>query len=368
MKVTCSQKELENALNIVGCAIGSNNTLPVLDNVLLKAEGKKLYLAATDLEIAIECYIDVTVKNEGIITIPAKLFSNYISFLKEESIDLSLEAGVALSIKSKSSHTKIKGIAATEFPLIPKIEKEKTIEVPANLLIEGINKTIFACSTNIARPVLAGVSFKTEGKKLILATTDSYRLSESQIGLDKAAEEITCIIPAKTMVEVGKVFPKNKEMIIIQLSSNQIVFNQDGIILTSRLIEGQFPDYRPIIPKGIKTKAILNREELIRAFKRVNLFAKENNYNVKLEINPGENLLNITTESTEIGEEKAMVQAVVEGEEKTVALNSQYFIDVLINLDKEEVELQIESKLTPAIVISKGEKDYLHLIMPLKIE
>ena len=184
MKFTCKQKDLAFALNVVNKAISPNNTLPVLNNILLKAEGKKVYFTATNLEIAINYFIDAEVLNEGSITIPSKLFTNYVNLLGDEKIDFKVEEGLNLSIKSEKSNTKIKGISAEEFPIIPEVTKDYVFKLRANILTETINQVVFAASNNISRPVLSGVLFKITEGTLSVVATDSYRLSEKKLKLE----------------------------------------------------------------------------------------------------------------------------------------------------------------------------------------
>jgi len=180
MKLFCAQRDLDYAINIVNKAISPNNTLPVLNNILIKAEGKKLYFSSTNLEIAISCSIDADVRSEGSITVPAKLITGYVSLLTDEKVELSVE-GVSLAVKSSSSNTKINCISADEFPLIPKVEKGQEFTVKVDDLYKSITETVFAASTNTSRPVLSGVLLTSSGNGVKLVATDSYRLAEKQM-------------------------------------------------------------------------------------------------------------------------------------------------------------------------------------------
>jgi len=368
MKLICEQKQLLRGLVIASKAISSNNTLPILNNILIKAEGQKLYFSATNLEIAVEYYIDAEVKNEGVITIPSKIITNYVNFLKDEKIELiSKESNVI--INSSNSNTEINGLPASEYPSIPKTELTSQFKIKSKELKNAIKKVVFAASISSTRPVLSGVFLNILGNELKLVATDSYRLSEKKIQLEnKIEEEIKSIVPAKTIHELLRLIELEEEVEEIEIinSSNQILFKIGNILLTSRLIEGVYPDYKQIIPKETKTTIELDSDEFILTLKRINLFAKENNNNIALNINKtGE--LKIKTSITQIGREESILQTKIEGEENKIALNSQYLLDILNNLSEKEILLQVNEKINPIIIKTKTEKEFLHIIMPLKI-
>lgn len=366
MKLFCAQKDLDYALNIVSKAINPNNTLPVLNNILIKTEGKKLLFSSTNLEIAINCGIDADVRREGAITIPAKLITNYISLLTDEKVEISAVEGVSLALDSSSSHTKIKGISAEEFPLIPKIQKGDEFTVKTEVLNKAISETVFAASLNTTRPVLSGVYLKSFSKGLKMAATDSYRLAEKTITASDVPGEISCIVPARTLVELGKILGRSTAKTTkVVVSKNQILFSVDGVELISRLIEGKFPDYEKIIPAGYKTKTTVSLEDFSLVLKRVSLFAKENNNGVKLTMtNDGK--LGVSSDETKVGEEKAEVSAKVEGENNKISLNAQYLLDVLMYLGGDKVKFLVNDKSSPAGIQSADGEDYVYIIMPLK--
>jgi DNA polymerase III subunit beta len=368
MKFICAQSDLERALNIVSKAVTPNTTLPVLNNILLKAEGKKLHLAATNLEVAVQCFIPAEVKNEGAITIPAKLIYSYVSLLKDDKIEISLLEGETVQLKSPSSQTKIKGINASEFPVIPKAEKENTIKVDTKDLESAINQTVFSASTNTSRPVLSGVLFDVDKESLKVVATDSYRLAEKTIQLkEKGNITVQCIVPARTVMELGKILTRAEEKDVeINISKNQVLFIVGDVQLLSRLIEGKFPPYEKIIPKETRTKLEILSEELANVVRRVSLFARENNNSIKISAtNDGK--LSVSTDETRVGEEKAEMSVKIDGENNKIALNAQYLLDVLNCIQSEKILLEVEDKLSPAVVKSSKDKDYVYIIMPLKI-
>lgn len=368
MKITCQQKELDQALDIVSKAITPNNTLPVLNNILLKASGKKLYLTATNLETAIHLSLNADVQNEGDITIPAKLICGYVHLLEDDKVDMKTEEGNTLLIKSKNSQTRMKGISANEFPIIPTPEKEHFFELPTKTLAEAIENTVFSAAVTPTRPVLCGVYLDVDGDIVKMVATDSYRLAEKKIKLQKKTEKpFSCIIPIQTLLELGRILGSREgenSKVEIYVSKNQILFSFDSVELTSRLIEGKFPDYEKIIPKSTRTKLEVDVERLTNATRRVSLFSRENNNNIKVTAtNDGK--LQITTDETRVGEEKAEIDIKISGENNKIALNSQYLLDALNHL-KEKAIIEMDEKLTPVVLRPGKKEDYLYIIMPLK--
>ena len=368
MKLFCSQKDLEAALNIVNKAISSNNTLPVLNNILVKAEGKKLYFSATNLEIAISYFVDADVRSEGAITVPAKLITSYVSLLVDEKVELSIGDGMTLLIQSSTSTTKIKGISADEFPLIPKVDAEHSFNVSTSDFDAAIAETAFAASTNISRPVLSGVYFVVDGGEMKMVATDSYRLAERKVMFDKKIDgSFNCLVPARTISELGKITNRSEaKEVSISVSKNQVLFKVGNVELISRLIEGKFPDYERIIPKEGKTKVEVSVEDLSLVLKRVSLFAKENNNSIRLSATNDGKLL-VSTDETKVGEEKAEVVIKMEGENNKISLNSQYMLDVLTYITDEKIVLEMSDKLSPAVIKPIKRDDYIYIIMPLKV-
>lgn len=368
MKLFCSRKDLEDALNIVNKAISSNNTLPVLNNILIKTEGKKLHFSATNLEIAISYFIDADVRTEGAITVPARLITSYVSLLNDEKVEMSVVEGLTLLVQSSTSTTKIKCISADEFPLIPKVEAEKSFKVETEDLDAGIIESVFAASTNVSRPVLSGVYLAVDGGEMKMVATDSYRLAERKITLkDKIDGSFNCIIPSKTIAELGKITNHTSSKdVSVGLSKNQVLFKVGNVELVSRLIEGKFPEYDRIIPKEGKTKIEVSVEDLALVLKRVSLFAKENNNSIKMTATNDGKLV-VSTDETKVGEEKAEVLIKMEGENNKISLNSQYLLDVLTYMNDEKIIIEMSDKLSPAVIKPASREDYVYIIMPLKV-
>ena len=367
MKIKIGQKNLIESLKIVSRAVSGQNQLPVLGNILIRAENKKVYFSATNLEISISTSTDAEIKNEGAITVPAKIFTSYISLLqKDEDINLEIDGNADLKIKSKSSKTKIKGIPADEFPSIARVENGAKINLDAKIFRDSVSKVAFSAQENSSRPILAGVFLAIEKKELRMAATDSYRLSEKILELENSLEKISSLIPVRAIFEADRLIG-DAEKISITISENQAMFLIGNTELTTRLIEGQFPNYQQIIPQKKLTTVQIDRSELEMAVRRVSIFAKENNQHMKLEF-LGEKTCQISTNATEIGEEQASISAKISGENSSISLNADYFLDALSALGKEEkIEIELSGKMSPAVLKIPKNKNFVHLIMPLKI-
>lgn len=367
MRFKCSQSDFLQALEVVGKVIDTNATLPVLNNILIKAEGKRIFLSATNLEMVINYSIETEIKNEGTITVPAKLITSYVALLKDKDIEIKMEEGSMLSIVSSSSKTKIKCIPAEEFPLVSQIDKEISFVIPSKDFINAVNKTSFSAAQNNTRPVLAGIYIHAKDKEIKVVATDSYRLSEQSLKLEKALpQEISIIIPVRAVSEAARIASKlEPEEVEISIGKNQILFSIGEVDFISRLIDGKFPNYEQILPKESKTSIEVRNDELSLALKRLQLFAKENNNKVVLEVK--KEGISLTTPATQMGEEECRVEAKVEGIDNMIALNAEYLLDVLSNVDS-KVYIGLNDKVTPALIHGKDEKGYAHIIMPLKIQ
>ena len=377
MKIICDQVGFAKALNTVAKAISGNTTLPVLENILLKAEGSILTLMATNLEISISTYIEVTVEKEGEITLPSKILVSYISLLPSDSpITLEVLDGFTAQISTKKSKTKIKGIDAQDFPLIPKVEAKETLALERTAFLDAVSSVIFSTATNTTRPILSGVLFVIEKNRLTLASTDSFRLSEKKLDTPNVEpkETLKMIVPAKTLAEVMKIFVKDEaeaSFIHIHVGANQVQFEAGETKLISRLIEGVFPDYRQIIPAEYATFFDVEKEELINILKRVNLFAKDNNFQVKLNVEVANGKLTVHCDGVQSGEEEAVMNVQnASGENVMVALNSTFMLDILGNAKATTVKMKFASSVKPTAFsfVRNKEEDtsYMHLIMPLR--
>ncbi len=366
MKFVITQSALLESLKVVSRAVSGHNTLPVLGNILIRAEGKKVYFLGTNLEISISTSAEATVKNEGSLTVPAKILTSYVSLLeKDEDVEVSVSSGTALDIKSQKSKTKIKGISADEFPSVAEVKGGTEVGVPSDLFRSAVHQVAFAAQENSSRPILSGVYVLGNKKELRMVATDSYRLSEKVITLKEAIDDISCVIPVRAVLEADRLVGSS-ETVTLRVSENQVLFSVGNTQLVSRLIDGQFPDYKQIIPKNVATSVEIQHADFELAVRRVSIFSKENNQHMKLSIT-AEGIMSLSTDATEIGEEKAELKVSLKGDANTIALNSEYVLDVLGAVSDKTITLELASSSSPAVFRLSKSKNFTHLIMPLKM-
>lgn len=386
MKIICTQENLHYGLSMVGNIINNNPNLPILSNILIKTENRIIILSATNLEIAVNCIIRGKVEKEGNFTVPVRIFLDYVNLLNKGQINLELDQN-NLKITSSNNKTKIKGESAEDFPIIPKIKKEAGYTVNINDLKEAIAQVIFSAAISSPRPEINGLvfNFDSQNKKLTIAATDSYRLAEKIIKLQPLVDNIAnrkIIIHNKTLQELLRILnnlkniKNEKTKVKIYLSDdNQILFafpdseigTDDSIEFFSRLIEGDYPEYKEIIPKEYNTKVIINKQDLIKTVKSNSLFTQSGANSIKLEFSAKENQLTIFSDNAQAGESFSKLPIKIEGEKNEITLNYRYLLDGLQHIDGDEVILKIIDKDTPCLLKPIDQKDYLYIIMPIKL-
>ncbi len=378
MKFSCQTASLLQALQIVSRAISGQQALPILGNVLLQAEGRRCTVSATDLELSIVTSFEATIENEGSITVPAKAILNFAQYASDPEVVMETVEGTQLKCTGKHGKTMLSGELASEYPTIAPVEKKISFAVNAHHLLEALHLVTFTCARTSLRPVLSGVSVRTEGGKLILVGTDSYRLSEYALQTTMQ-DEIGCIIPVKVLEEVKAAIsgyktkkPANDEKIDevpqvqVTLSQQQVELQVGATRFLSRLIEGKFPDYKQIIPKETSVRSVIATHELITAVRRMHYFAKEVNNNLTFVLTSGD--VQIRTPQTPLGKDEASVTAETSGGDSKIALSSSYLLDFLSHIDDANVELQVVDSMHPAVFKLPNAPQFLHLIMPLRMQ
>lgn len=364
--------------------IASKNTaLPILNNVLILAQENAIKLSATNLEIGVSCVIRGKVEEEGDFTVQSRLLADYIGLLPKEKIDLSIPKDFkegqdqVLSISCKNHATKIKGQPATDFPLIPQLEKNSAYILDSQQLRQAISQVIFAVSISESRPEINGISFNFDAGKLTLAATDSYRLAEKSIAIAKKSKVANqkVIVPTRTLQELQRILSSFKdpasiseiESVEIYLNENQILFVFGNIELISRLIEGQYPDYQQIIPSQSNTKIILSTAEFIKATKTTSLFARSGIYDVNLSFDAAKKEVVVSSANNQVGENTSKIEAEISGDSNSIVVNFRYLLDGLQNIDADEIEINIIDSNSPCVIKpAKKDADYLYIIMPIK--
>lgn len=364
MKVSVLKENLAKALSVCGRVVSTRGSLEVLSHVLLETDSGRLRVSATNLEVGINYWVGSKVEKDGAVTVPARLFIDVVSSLNGK-IELEL-IDQTLHINAGNDHLTIKGQAAEEFPLIPTIKDNVAFSLNSGLLKDSLNLVNFAAALDEARPVLSGIYLNADEEKLVFAATDSYRLAEKRVKLeDKAKQKLEVIVPARTMIELARVLADFDEEIKISVNDNQILFTANDLEFTSRLIEGQFPNYQQIIPEENDTKSTVNKNDFLNVLKVATLFARDNGNSINISVK-AKGKVEVTAISAQLGDSDSILDAVVEGKDGEITFNGKYLLDVLNNLKDEKVNFEISGKLNPGVIKSEGKDDYTYIIMPLR--
>ncbi len=367
MKVSCTQENLLRGLNVVARLVGARATLPVLNNILIKTKNGRLTLAATDLEIGISTWIGAKVDKDGAVTCPARLLAEFTSTNTDKTIGIELK-DATLHLESEHFKANIKGIDASEFPLIPEVKEGVTIEIAAADLRDAIIKTVFAAALDETRPVLAGVCLKITAGKMKMVATDSYRLAEKTVNLlGKAGRDFNIIVPQRTLAEIGRLLDESIEKVTIKVGENQVHFKLGPTEVISRLIEGSFPDYEQIIPQNINTKTEVGLLEFTNAIKMASFFARESANNIKLVLKKPKSL-KVVAVSPQLGDNISELEAPISGEEIEIAFNAKFILDALAVTDSKSVNLELAGPLSAGAIRPSKDPNYLYIIMPLRME
>ena len=341
----------------------------MLANVLLKTEDAGLKLTATNLEIGVTYWVPGKIDGDGTTTVPARLFNDVINSLPAgDRVDLELQGAATLRIRSGRFETHIKGIDADDFPAIPTAGERPTTRVSQKVLKQALEETAFAAASDEARPILTGVLARFEGDRLTLAAADNYRIAVKQVPLLDAVEDTSIVIPARSLNELIRILADTDDPVDIVLSSqrNQILFHLEGVDLVSRLIDGQFPPYQNVLPKAHTTRAVMEREDLLKAVRLAALIASSSANIVKLQVGvEGEPGLTVSA-NAEVGDNESRVEAQVEGDGTTIAFNARYLMDVLTNVDADQFALELNGPLSPGVFKPLGDDDYVHVVMPVR--
>ncbi|HMR72643.1 MAG TPA: DNA polymerase III subunit beta [Candidatus Saccharibacteria bacterium] len=362
MKVTVTQENLNRALAAVSRVASTKTSLPILSNILLKTENNRLLLAATNLEIASSYYIGAKVVGEGTLTIPARLVSEFVNNLPKGNVDLKVE-GSKLHISSGNYQSTINGVVADEFPALPTIEALSRLTLTTDLLKQAITQTVVTASHDDTRPVLTGVYCHSFEGKLYFAATDGYRLSERELG--PIETEVNALIPASTLQEIARVIPEDCDEVELLFDESQVRFKMGDVEVTSRLIDGNFPDYRQLIPKKTDIVAKVSVAELARITKIASLFARESGGSITLHADETKGVISIHSVASQLGENTSETEADVSGD-GSVTLNSRYLLEALGCIDAPEITFGFSGKLAPCVLHPLGSSTYQHIVMPLK--
>lgn len=385
MKLSCLQENLNQGLTIVSHISDKNTSLPILNNVLLKTENKNIKLISTNLEVGINCIIRGKVEEDGDITIPARIFNDYVSLLPNDRVNIEIKEDEA-QINCNNFATKIKGSPSSDFPLIPSVDRDKSYscKISINDFKKAIQQVIFALAPNESRTELSGIFISSRDGILTLAATDSFRLAEKRIKIiseeNKEENGISTIIPYRTLNEVARILSNlqkddeiedEKAYLSIYITENQILFSCKNIELISRIIDAKYPDYKQIIPQEFKTRVMLNTKTLINSVKAASLFTKVGIYDISIAVHPEQNKIKIASLNSQLGENQSEIETSIEGAPEELILNYRYLLDGLQNINAEKILLKVADKVKPCLIAPLSDEgkeipDYLYLIMPIR--
>ncbi len=385
MHVSCVQENLAKGLSIVGRAVATRSTLPVLSNVLLETDEGRLKLSATNLEIGVTCWVGAMIEQEGSITVPGRLLGDLVSSLASDRVISLQTKGASLHLKSGGFDANLRGIPAEEFPVIPQVANQASCGVAPLELQEGLSQVAFAAATDDTRPVLAGVQLAFRGNTLTLAAADGFRLAVRTIEVARPlGQDQDIVVPARAVQELARIITDQEEPIEIVVTPNrsQVLFHLNTVDLVSRLIEGTFPNVQQIIPSRYTTRVIVNTKDLQNANKIASLIARDANNIVRLTVNGSEPVADSNQNGAsgspgsvqvgamaDVGDSTESVAAVVEGEtlQVTIAFNGKYLGDVLGAVNATQVTVDLNSPSSPGVIRPVGATDHTHVIMPMHL-
>jgi DNA polymerase-3 subunit beta len=362
MKLQVTQENLNKALTNVARIANSRTTLPILSNVLLKTVNNRLSIAATNLDIAITHYVGAKVSKEGSITVPARLMQDFVNSLPAGTINLDLEDN-KLHVSAGQYQSTINGVSAEDFPVMPAITKGNNWSLPSQELKKGLQQVVLAASNDETRPLLTGVYFHAVKEDLYLAATDSYRLAEKSLG--KTKQPASLLVPATAMHDLLRVIGDNEATVEVVNDEQQVLFKVNDVELVTRLIEGNYPDYKRLIPAEFAVTAHIKRSELTNITKVSSLFARESAGSVTIKVDSSKQSVSIHSIASQLGENTAEAEAKVQGEGE-ITLNSRYLLDALAVINGDEVDFCFNGKLEACILRGSKDSTYTHIIMPLK--
>ena len=374
MKFSCNQDTFSKYLNIVSRVVSSKPGLPILNNVKFETSKGKLLITATDLELGISTWIGADIQSEGNITVPAKQLSEFINSIPNDKIDVDL-VGQKFKVSTVNNSAEFNTIPVDDYPEIPSIGKETPLlKLNTKDLTKSINRVAFAAATDNIKPVLAGILMEIDNAKIHFVGTDGLRLSKQTIELESGSQESkSLLIPVKALQELSFIISELSEedsfveLYLIQ-DRNQVLFRVGDIDLTSRLIDGDFPEYRPIIPTGFNTQCNIKRSEFLDSLKVTNIIARSVLGNkVILEIDGKDNTITMSASQSDVGSNKSTFGGEIDGDNLKIAFSSRLLSDVLNHLQSEDIIFECSEAVKPGVFKVKDDENFIHLVMPMML-
>ena len=367
MKIQASSQALAEHLYRVQGITSGKTTMPSLAHVLMRAEDQRLVLQATDLDLAMEDSLPVTVKEPGSIALPAKSLYEVVKALPAGDVTLSLGENNRVEVRAHKAHFKLVGMAAREFPALPTAQIIDWVEAGARDLSEMVDQTLFCVSTDDARYNLSGVYWEPRRETLRFVSTDGHRLAMSERPV-KSLPKKPVIVPRRALVELRRVLgnnPDKEQVVTYGFSDNHAVFRVGAVTLTSRLVDGQFPDYEQVVPKANTKRVKVSRQELSEALRRVSLLSPDRSFGVKFELSTG--VLRIASQNPTLGEAEQEVTVEYEGDSMQVGFNAHYILEALSLISEGGAILELSDELSPAVISPLESRDFSAVVMPMRI-
>ena len=370
MKIVCYKENILKAINSVVKGVASKTSMRILEGILIQTNDKEIKLTTYDLEIGIEYVMECEVEEQGSTVVNAIMFSEIIRKLPDTEIHITLNDKNLLEIECEGSLYKLATMNPEEFPELPKIEVENSIEIDQTLLKNMIRKTIFAVSNEESRPIFTGCLFEIENNKLTVVAVDGFRLALRSIFLNKQSNNFKAVIPGKTLNEVNKILLDSFEPVKIGVSKNQALFEMDNCKIVTRILDGEFLNYKNVIPSNWETRIKVNKNNIQNSFERISLISsstveKEKKYPVKVQVDIGKITISCTNQT---GDAKEELYVSTEGKNLEAGFNPKYFLDSLKAIDDEEVYVEFGSSISPCLIKSTENNDYTYMILPIRLK
>jgi DNA polymerase-3 subunit beta len=374
MHLNCLQENLSHGLSVVGRAVATRTTLPITQHVLLTTDGGRLKLSATNLEIAVSTWVGAEILEEGSLTVPARLLTDFVNSLPRQPIEITTEGQTkGIALKGAKVQASINGADADEFPPIPSVEDGVATRIGAKELREAIHQVVFAAAVEDSRPVLTGVNVELDGAKLTLAAADGFRLAVHTTQMSEpVGEKLSVIVPARTLNEVERLLEGDEPVeVLVTPQRSQILFRLKNAEIVSQLIQGNFPNYAQLIPHEHSTRVVVDLAELQRATRTASIFAKDGSGIIRIQVSPaegGSGKLEVSSRAEELGDNTGEMEAAVEGGEGRIAFNSRYLSDVLAVMGRDQVSLDMTTSSSPGVLRAVGDDKYVHVVMPMFVQ
>jgi DNA polymerase III subunit beta len=363
LKLAVPREELTRQLGVVARAASTRTTVQVLAGILLRASAGRLELAATDMEISLRSSLEAAVENEGAVVVPSKLLADLVRLLPADDVSIEHKSGEGVvEVVCGAATYRLHTYNAEDFPRLPETEGVELMSVDVDAVLETTGRVSRAASRDESRPVLTGILVRFEGQTLVMAATDSYRLAVKETAMGSGGPELDAIVPARALGELTRIAQAGGDLQLGVLE-NQVIFATDGMLLTTRRIEGQFPNYRQLLPETFEHELALSRDELLEVVRRVSVMAQRN-APIRLRFAEGE--LTVSAQTQDVGEARESMPAPFSAEPLEIGFNPEFLRDGIESVEGDEVRLKLISSLRPAVIQGEGD-DFSYLIMPIRL-